>query len=136
MFNTVHRHNEYKDRGCTAQYFCDCFFSEPASAAQMDVLLCFAVDAENKTTYFNVETLDLTSRRKRGLSGMKMTPTSAASAGKRHTRINNLQLCIWNSVPMAKPQPGKKKTSDSFCCEHNTVLYVNESIDKKHQKAS
>lgn len=54
---------------------------------------------------FNLEALDLTSSRKRGLSGMKMIPTSAASAGKRHTKINNLQLCIWNSVPMLKPQP-------------------------------
>lgn len=56
---------------------------------------------------FNLETLDLTSSRKRGLSGMKMIPTSAARAGKRHTKINNLQLCIWNSVPMLKPQPGR-----------------------------
>lgn len=50
----------------------------------------------------------LTSRRKRGLSGMKMTPTSAARAGKRHTRMKSLQLWNWNSVPMAKPQPGRQ----------------------------
>lgn len=50
----------------------------------------------------------LTSRRNLGLSGMNTSPTSAASAGKRHTRMNNLQLCIWNCVPMAKPQPVKK----------------------------
>lgn len=49
----------------------------------------------------------LTSRRNRGLSGMKTSPTSAARAGNRHTNMNNLQLCIWNSEPMAKPQPEK-----------------------------
>lgn len=85
------------------QYVCGCF--------------CFAVESENKTTHFsfacfNLAMLDLTSRRKRGLSGMKMTPTSAASAGKRHTRINNLQLWIWNSVPMAKPQPRKTSSKE------------------------
>lgn len=54
----------------------------------------------------------LTSRRNLGLSGMNTSPTSAASAGKRHTRMNNLQLCIWNCVPMAKPQPVKKTPSN------------------------
>lgn len=37
---------------------------------------------------------DLTSSRNRGLSGMKTTPTRAARAGRRHARMNNLQLCI------------------------------------------
>lgn len=56
---------------------------------------------------------DLTSSRNRGLSGMKMSPTSAARAGNRHTNMNNLQLCIWNSEPMAKPQPEKSDRTQS-----------------------
>lgn len=65
--------------------------------------------ADRHNAYFSHGSFnrDLTSRRNRGLSGMKTTPTSAARAGNRHTNINNLQLCIWNSVPMAKPHPGK-----------------------------
>lgn len=93
-------------------------------AVQIHVFLCFA---DNKTTYsylacLNLATWDLTSRRKRGLSGMKMTPTSAASAGKRHTRMNILQLWIWNSVPMAKPQPGKKRPIKSMLIFHKAFF--------------
>ena len=54
----------------------------------------------------------LASRRKRGLSGMKMSPTSAARAGNMHTRINTRQVWTWNSLPMLKPQPA---------VQHNTT---------------
>lgn len=64
----------------------------------------------------------LTSNRKRGLSGMKTTPMSAASAGKRHTKINSLQLWIWNSVPMAKPQPGGESSKEQVNIQESIFL--------------
>ena len=47
----------------------------------------------------------LTSRRKRGLSGMKVSPTREVMAGRAATRMKTLQLWNWNSVPILKPQP-------------------------------
>ncbi len=46
-----------------------------------------------------------TSSRKRGLSGINISPTKAAIAGRAQTRTNTLQLWKWNSVPILKPQP-------------------------------
>lgn len=62
----------------------------------------------------------LTSSRKRGLSGMNTTPTRAAMAGSKHTRQKTLQLWIWNSVPMLKPQPATTQ-------QHNTGSSVPRS---------
>lgn len=49
-----------------------------------------------------------TSRRKRGLSGMKVSPTREATAGRTATRTNTRQLWNWTSAPILKPQPGCK----------------------------
>lgn len=47
----------------------------------------------------------ITSRRYRGLSGINTSPARAATAGRKHTDTNTLQLRNWNAVPILKLQP-------------------------------
>lgn len=65
----------------------------------------------------------LTSRRKRGLSGIKVSPTKEAIAGRAATRTNTRQLWNWNSVPMLKPQPGNTKTHSFLQRWHESWQY-------------